>query len=219
MGCKQSLVRPLLFGFGLALALGAKPVDAGNLQPTAPPAPTMKPLSTVPGSWSRILPAAERWELVMGGAAVLDHETGLVWEKAPDTRPVVHWYDAVRAYEEPGTSISATYAPGCPRRTTGGRRGWRVPSLEELSSLVDASMTSPALPVGHPFVGIRITPTDRYWTSSDWDDASSYAYTVGFATGQSFPNYTAPTGNNAKGGGAPSYCWCVRGPSSTQNRK
>ena len=34
--------------------------------------------------WSQILPAATRFQLVMGGAAVLDRETGLVWEQSPE---------------------------------------------------------------------------------------------------------------------------------------
>lgn len=37
----------------------------------------------IPPSWHKIIPAAQRFVLVMGGAAVLDKETGLVWEKVP----------------------------------------------------------------------------------------------------------------------------------------
>ena len=36
-------------------------------------------------TWHQILPAADRFKLVMNSnAAVLDRETGLVWEKSPD---------------------------------------------------------------------------------------------------------------------------------------
>jgi hypothetical protein len=38
-----------------------------------------------PPSWAATLPAAERFQLVLGGAAVLDRETGLVWDRSPDT--------------------------------------------------------------------------------------------------------------------------------------
>src|SRR5215470_9380827 len=42
-------------------------------------------LGLIPPAWSQKLPAAQRFEVVLDGAAVLDHETGLVWEKSPST--------------------------------------------------------------------------------------------------------------------------------------
>jgi hypothetical protein len=40
--------------------------------------------SRIPPTWSQTLPTADRFVLVMGGAGVLDKETGLVWEQSPD---------------------------------------------------------------------------------------------------------------------------------------
>ena len=37
----------------------------------------------VPRAWSQKLPASARFQLVLDNAAVLDKETGLVWEKSP----------------------------------------------------------------------------------------------------------------------------------------
>ncbi|MBF0539182.1 MAG: DUF1566 domain-containing protein, partial [Nitrospirae bacterium] len=40
---------------------------------------------------------------------------------------------------------------------------WRMPSINELNSLVDYTRTSPALPYGHPFVNVA---GGFYWSSN-----------------------------------------------------
>ncbi|MGH7623318.1 MAG: DUF1566 domain-containing protein, partial [Gemmatimonadaceae bacterium] len=127
------------------LATAAGVVWGGPLDPPGAPAPTGKTLEEIPGSWSRALPADDgvsgpnppagcnstRFPCVLGDAAVLDRETGLVWQRDPGPT-AVGWYSAVI---------------GCLAATTGNRMGWRLPSLEELRSLMDGT----ALPVGNPF--------------------------------------------------------------------
>jgi hypothetical protein len=44
----------------------------------------------------------------------------------------------------------------------GRRRRWRLPTINELESLVDASRHDPALPGAHPFRGVR----ESYWSST-----------------------------------------------------
>jgi Protein of unknown function (DUF1566) len=39
----------------------------------------------------------------------------------------------------------------CLSATTGGQMGWRLPSISELTSLVDPTRMNPSLPAGSPF--------------------------------------------------------------------
>jgi hypothetical protein len=48
----------------------------------------------------------------------------------------------------------------------GGRRGWRPPTLDELSSLVyerPITQSEPELPTGHPFINVQ---NGYYWTTT-----------------------------------------------------
>jgi hypothetical protein len=98
-------------------------------------------IANIPPTWSKKLQcdttACPRFELVMDGAAVLDRETGLVWERFPDTVTLL-WEQGQRH---------------CYMREVGGRKGWRLPKVEEVASLVDTTQlrSGPALPNGHPF--------------------------------------------------------------------
>jgi hypothetical protein len=67
--------------------------------------------------------------------AVLDRETGLVWEKEAGTGKIDLQFASLH----------------CLALTKGGRMGWRLPTVPELTSLVDPSQSNPALPSGHPF--------------------------------------------------------------------
>jgi hypothetical protein len=47
-------------------------------------------------------------------------------------------------------------------RDAGGNLQWRLPSINELETLVDCSRHNPALPDGNPFTHVR----DGYWSST-----------------------------------------------------
>ena len=96
----------------------------GDLQPSAPPGPTMKTLDQIPPTWSQVLSASVRFEVVMGGEAVLDKETGLVWQRNNQGQVPQPW-------------LQALYY--CNRLVNGGRKGWRLPLVEEIESLIDPS--------------------------------------------------------------------------------
>jgi len=158
--------------------------SAGELEPSAPPGPTMKTLDEIPPTWSQKLDASERFELVMGGEAVLDKETGLVWEQSPDTTTRT-WTSAI-AY--------------CYNKIIGGRKGWRLPTVEELVSLVDPSRTNPALPSGYESYFSSVQSV-YYWSSTTYAADTSDAWGVAFSIGY--------VGTHAKSNGY--YVWCVRG--------
>jgi hypothetical protein len=168
--------------------LGVVPAThAGSLEPSGPPGSTMKTLDQIPPTWDQILPAASRFQLVMGGAAVLDKETGLVWQKSPDSSGHITWYTASNR---------------CDTSALGGRGGWRLPTIHELETLVDTTQQAPALPPGNPFSNVQVV-SSYYWTTSAFPGSSTgEVYTVDFASGQA--SNTAPISGNG-------YAWCVRG--------
>lgn len=156
----------------------------GDLESPGAPGSAMRTLEGLqPSSWSeKITKASQRFKTVFGGAAVLDKETGLVWEKSPDTTQRT-WSDAV------------AYAYN---KNVGGRKGWRLPTVEELASLVDPKRSNPALPSGHPFTKVQ---SDSYWSSTTYAGNTSNAWDVDFNDG----------GVNGADKSYDNYVWCVRG--------
>ena len=116
-----------------ALALGARPAPAQTVAPG--------PYYPVP-SWDQTLRATTRFIVLsnMNSQAVLDRETGLVWQRSAN-REACGGSDCFRAWHR------AVHV--CITTTFGGRGGWRLPTIYELQSLIDP--TTGDLPAGHPF--------------------------------------------------------------------
>lgn len=169
----------------IVILLFAGPVGASA---NDPPDPATQPHLK---SWSNIIPAARRFVVLVdfNNAAVLDRETGLVWEQAPNASPASDWIGA-RA--------------SCVDKIITGRKGWRLPSVVELASLVDTTQTNPTLPVGHPFSNVQL---QNYWTATTLADTSTAAWAVHF----SFGGVGVILGKNA----GDLFAWCVRGPMNT----
>jgi len=138
---------------------------AGSLDPTAAPGPTMRTLEEQKPAWNRVIPAAQRFNDALDGTAVLDKETGLVWAKAPDATQ--------RAWQ-----AAADY---CADLALGGRKGWRLPTMEELASLIDTNASGGTkLPAGHPFQNIA---ADAFWSSTIYSGDGTYAWGVDMSSG------------------------------------
>jgi hypothetical protein len=109
-----------------------------------------------------------------------------VWEQAPAATPQTSW-------------LLATFH--CINGVTvGGTKGWRLPSVAELASLVDSANSNPALPTGHPFSNVQ---SARYWSASTLADDPANAWLVLFFDGLVF--------NINKTDSVISHAWCVRG--------
>ncbi|MBX3324818.1 MAG: DUF1566 domain-containing protein [Nitrospira sp.] len=139
-------------------------------------------------SWNRTLPTEMRFVVLanFNSEAVLDQNTGLVWERSP--APVLTDWKAARF--------------SCLNKTVGGQRGWRLPSIVELTSLLDPSVqdSGSMLPSGHPFLN---NPSGFYWSAST-DGEPSKAWHLHVSNG-----YVHMTGKVST-----FKAWCVRGAST-----
>lgn len=133
--------------------------------------------------WDTNKQSAERFTTAFPGA-VLDSNTGLVWEQAPST--MTTWTDA---------------RIQCIEKTVGSTRGWRLPSVVELASVIDASPGAPLVP--GVFTGVQ---SATYWSATSNADvnpsATSTKLLLNFSDGKVSPLAKGNTAN----------FWCVRGP-------
>jgi hypothetical protein len=144
-------------------------------------------IASIIKNWQQAHPSAQRFVTLpdFNNEAVLDKDTDLIWEISP--RPTTVTWNEARST--------------CATRTTGGRKGWRLPAPAEMRSLVGPAVDSPIpnLPPGHPFSNIQ---PSSYWTVVPEANQPSYARYVDAFLGNvlSFIKiYTYPV-------------WCVRGP-------
>jgi hypothetical protein len=175
-------------------ALTAHPAQAADSS-IDPDVSSPVPLAAGPGpyyalpAWDRkMVNVANRFVVLTdwGNAAVLDKETGLVWDRSSAIVLTADWFAARSA---------------CMFSITGNHKGWRLPAVHELTSLIDPAHTGPGpfLPTGHPFFNVQVAD---YWTATTNAADSTQAWYVGFDDGVVASN--APKGNLG-------YYWCVRG--------
>jgi hypothetical protein len=108
-------------------------------------------------AWDKLL-TDDRFELVMNGEGVRDNETCLVWEQrpgdtgknTPNNDPVI--WDAAWGH--------------CYGKKVGDRRGWRLPTLEELATLHDDTQLPPQIPAELSTLTTNIG-LGSYWSSTN----------------------------------------------------
>lgn len=177
----------ILSGLLLVGTLGLYTAFSGDLEPTAAPGSTMYTLEEMHNYkvWRMLgktfvdhtdnnrfavydpaTPADNTDDLV------LDKDTGLIWAR--------------KAGSDVENINVATF--GCRNLSLGDRKGWRIPGVEELSSLIDMSAAgNPMLPSGHPFVSVQTGAGEYYWTdttaSAAVDGGLSLIYGVNMGNG------------------------------------
>jgi hypothetical protein len=184
---KRGLTHPLGF---IASAIFAFAAGHATAQTTA-----NGPYYAMP-SWDQTLPSSTRFIVLsnMNSEAVLDRETGLVWQRSPS-----------------GNESWELATQRCYQARTGGRFGWRLPTLNELGSLFDpaafAAKVSPPFPPGHPFTGLPFQGS--FWSATPVSLPDFY-HVMGWAI-------DTPTGTVLSSFGVldaflqTARVWCVRG--------
>ncbi|HXX57198.1 MAG TPA: DUF1566 domain-containing protein [Thermodesulfovibrionales bacterium] len=128
---------------------------------------TIQTAASMP-TWSQKILGAARWLTVLDDAAVLDRETGLVWQR--QTSGI--------------TKVEDDAIASCTILSVGGRFGWRLPSIEELATLIDPNAGSaPYLPAGHLFTDDSAVLGGIYWSSTTSTSDSTRAWLAYFSGG------------------------------------
>jgi hypothetical protein len=137
--------------------------------------------------WDTNHPSASRFTTAFPGA-VLDRNTGLVWEQAPDA--------TVRVWSSILEPLGARNY--CVNKNVGGTRGWRLPSVAELESLIDPSLPAPFVPAS-VFSGVLLA---HYWSATTVTDGPTLAWVVALFGDDGVFGSDKTRGSRA---------WCVRG--------
>lgn len=135
--------------------------------------------------WDTNKPSASRYTVLaeFNGTAVRDNNTGLVWEQMPSM--TMDW-------------ASARFH--CLNKPVGGTRGWRLPSVAELTSLMDPLLPAPYIPT--VFAGVQV---GNYWSATAIADGGTFnKFSVDLGAGT--------VGSTNKGNS--NNVWCVRGSMS-----
>lgn len=167
---------------------------AGELDPGTAPAPTMKTLQEIydamgngdsaaapiwqAGDWvftdwednPRFAVSEGEYPLSELDDLVWDKATGLIWTRNADMASYLShpwcpdFCDVQSSANGPFTFGDAhSY---CRSLDVSDLRAWRLPTVEELSSLLNVAFGSAGIVPGHPFINVDVSNTSYYWTST-----------------------------------------------------
>ncbi len=154
------------FGLLAVLAL-SRALEAGPIDPPGPVGSTMRTMDELLPAWDKQLTAigadscnTARFQCVLPdngnptGAAVLDRETGLVWTRVPSAK-MDSWSNSL-------SNCNGTFK--------GQRYGWRMPSVDELTTLLLADAPGP----------FSLGSSPSFWTTTRYGGTGSYRIYVDF---------------------------------------
>lgn len=125
------------------------------------------------------------------GVMVTDRLTGLMWMKNANIKGKLTFEDALKF---------------CDSFSTGGFNDWRLPTINELDSLIHYGAFAPALTTSHPFMNVQ---NAYYWSSTSFHDYYTHVFITSFHKGdasfESFGYTESPPQLH--------YVWPVRGGS------
>jgi len=168
------------------------PVGAGDLEPGAPPGPTMKTLNELYNMTLQLKNSANTTRCVrlgysfcdQGDGTVLDADTGLVWLKNAYCMGLRKWAVA--------QTVVASLADGTCGLSDGSQAGdWRLPTKEEWEALIDTTYAPPAVTnalgtgkwsQGDAFYHV-LWGQKYYWSSTTHPDYSDAAWIIHLADG------------------------------------
>lgn len=135
----------------------------------------------------------QSYTLLQGGIMVQDNVTGLIWESKTDDKSIhdkdnkYTWYDSNRETNggEAGTPGDGTdtedFINSLNSAKFGGFSDWRLPTVKELSSLLNRDTSDPAVNTYFfPHIGSHVSYGNPYWTSDTDASDSNYAWCINF---------------------------------------
>jgi hypothetical protein len=125
----------------------------------------------------------------LGNGIIRDNVTGLEWQQA--TAPGTYTWDQANTY--------------CENLILGGYTDWRLPTIKELSTLVDSSIPSPGPTINTTY--FPNTYASQYWSSTTYASYPYGAWSVYFYYGNVDSSYKSYS----------YYVRAVRGGQSTNN--
>ena len=181
-------------------------VQAGDLEPPGPPAPTMVTLQEiydrVSASPVGLLKTGQTgcWDAF--GIAIACAGTGQDGESqagvsvsprfadngdgtVKDNLTGLIWLTeskcfGLRSWTNALSDANGLADPACSLSDGSVAGDWRLPNVRELQSLLDFDQVSPALPSDHPFSGV---PSSKYWSSTTHVNVPSIAWGVNLSIG------------------------------------
>ena len=100
---------------------------------------------------------------------ITDNLTGFMWTKNANLPGGAKtWYEAMAYVAEMNDGTHENF----------GYNDWRLPNVRELFSLIDFSVSYPALPPGHPFINVEpaVPPPTYFWSSTSFGSAAGLTY-------------------------------------------